>query len=83
MRRPEFLTGSTGWHKEIRETQKASDWESLNSESITAPGYRVYYTRKGSVLIVVLCGGDKDSQSKDIERARQIAANLKEEDLIR
>lgn len=37
------------------------------------PGYRVYYIRDGAHVIVLLCGGDKDSQERDIERAKQIA----------
>ncbi len=34
------------------------------------PGYRVYYARAGDVLILLLCGGDKRTQPKDIEQAR-------------
>nr|MBV6629377.1 type II toxin-antitoxin system RelE/ParE family toxin [Oceanococcus sp. HetDA_MAG_MS8] len=37
------------------------------------PGYRVYYMRRGELLIVLLCGGDKRTQRKDIERAKTIA----------
>ncbi|KPK49733.1 MAG: hypothetical protein AMJ63_16055 [Myxococcales bacterium SG8_38_1] len=33
------------------------------------PGYRVYYGREGSTIVILLCGGDKRSQAKDIERA--------------
>lgn len=40
------------------------------------PGYRVYYTERGSELIVLLAGGDKSSQQKDIELAKSLAANL-------
>jgi len=36
------------------------------------PGYRVYYVQRGTVLIVLLCGGDKATQSKDIEAARKL-----------
>ena len=37
------------------------------------PGYRVYYVQHGPVLIVLLCGGDKSTQSKDIETAKRLA----------
>lgn len=33
------------------------------------PGYRVYLSRQGPVLVLLLCGGDKSAQSRDIERA--------------
>ena len=33
------------------------------------PGYRVYFLRKGETLVVLLCGGDKRTQSHDIQRA--------------
>jgi putative addiction module killer protein len=42
------------------------------------PGYRVYYCRHGAVLIVLLCGGDKSTQRKDIKVAKQLAKELKE-----
>jgi putative addiction module killer protein len=35
------------------------------------PGYRVYFGQKGRTLVVLLCGGDKRTQDKDIRRARQ------------
>ena len=37
------------------------------------PGYRLYYTWRGSDMVVLLCGGEKDSQPRDIERAKGIA----------
>jgi putative addiction module killer protein len=43
------------------------------------PGYRVYYLQKGTTLIILLAGGDKSSQSKDIQTALQLAETLSEE----
>ena len=37
------------------------------------PGYRVYYTQRGDRLLLLLIGGDKSSQSKDIAKAIQLA----------
>jgi putative addiction module killer protein len=37
------------------------------------PGYRVYFQRRGAVLIVLLCGGDKKTQARDIEMAKKLA----------
>lgn len=42
------------------------------------PGYRVYYQHRGDVLIVLLCGGDKSTQTKDIEKAHEIAKDWKD-----
>ena len=37
------------------------------------PGYRVYFTQRGPIIIVILCGGDKRTQAADIKRAIEIA----------
>ncbi|WP_081581605.1 type II toxin-antitoxin system RelE/ParE family toxin [Pararhodospirillum photometricum] len=42
------------------------------------PGYRVYFMQHGPVLGVLLCGGDKSSQPKDIEQAQRLAARWKD-----
>lgn len=42
------------------------------------PGYRVYYTERGKTLIVLLAGGDKATQARDIETAIDLAKNLEE-----
>mgnify|MGYP003603072822 FL=1 len=38
------------------------------------PGYRVYFIQRGPVLVILLCGGDKSTQSKDIKQAKMLAA---------
>ena len=40
------------------------------------PGYRIYYIRRGAAFIILLCGGDKGSQEKDIAKARKLAGEL-------
>lgn len=43
------------------------------------PGYRIYYTMKGRTLVILLCGGDKNSQSRDIHHARRLARTMRKE----
>ena len=40
------------------------------------PGYRVYFRQRGTVPIILLCGGDKSTQARDITRAKQLAREL-------
>ncbi len=40
------------------------------------PGYRVYYVQRGQRLIILLAGGDKDSQDRDAVRARNLARDF-------
>ena len=42
------------------------------------PGYRVYYTLRGEQLLLLLIGGDKSSQAKDIAKAQQLAKDFEE-----
>lgn len=42
------------------------------------PGWRMYYAQRGTVLIVMLGGGDKTTQAADIVKAAQLAASLRE-----
>jgi len=41
------------------------------------PGYRVYFVRREQIVYLLLAGGDKSSQAKDIDRARRMARDLK------
>jgi putative addiction module killer protein len=40
------------------------------------PGYRVYFIRRGDTVVVLLAGGDKANQRRDIERAKELASGL-------
>jgi putative addiction module killer protein len=40
------------------------------------PGYRVYYKDTGKEIIVLLCGGDKTTQNRDIENAKKLAKEI-------
>jgi putative addiction module killer protein len=70
----------------LRQAEAGSlgDWASVGGEVSEmrvhfGPGYRLYFTRRGGVLVIMLAGGDKSSQARDIKRARRIAAELGEE----
>ncbi len=45
------------------------------------PGYRVYYTWRGDVVVILLCGGDKGSQDRDIERAKAMVRALDQQEM--
>ena len=71
--------------KRIRSAERGNfgDVESLGAgvqemRIHTGPGYRVYFTRQAHSVYVLLCGGSKRSQKKDIPRAQKLARSLKE-----
>ena len=67
----------------IRATEAGNlgDWKTVGGEVSemrvdTGPGYRLYFTRRGSILIIMLAGGNKSTQSRDIKRAQKMLTQL-------
>jgi putative addiction module killer protein len=65
----------------LAEAGNLGDWKSVGGDVSemrvdVGPGYRLYFTRRGSLLIVMLAGGDKSTQSRDIKRAQRILEQL-------
>jgi putative addiction module killer protein len=42
------------------------------------PGYRVYFVQRGAALVLLLCGGDKSTQARDIRTAKQLVGKLED-----
>jgi putative addiction module killer protein len=40
------------------------------------PGYRIYYVHRGAQIVILLCGGDKRTQQRDVKRAQRLAEAL-------
>lgn len=66
-----LINGNPGQHRDLTHgvTELKID---------VGPGYRVYYTQRGQRLLLLLAGGDKSTQQKDIETAIGLARNFKE-----
>ena len=67
----------------LRQAQAGSlgDWQPVEAEVSEmrihyGPGYRLYFVRRGRVVVVMLSAGDKTSQKRDIRRAVKLAAEL-------
>jgi len=65
----------------LAEAGNLGDWKSVGGDVSemrvdVGPGYRLYFARRASILIVMLAGGGKSSQARDIERAQRILQQL-------
>jgi putative addiction module killer protein len=65
----------------LAEAGNLGDWKSVGGEVSemrvdVGPGYRLYFTRRASILIVMLGGGDKSTQARDIKRAQRVLTQL-------
>jgi len=65
----------------LAEAGSLGDWKSVGGEVAEmrvhfGPGYRLYFTHRGSLLIVMLAGGDKSTQTRDIKRAQRLLGEL-------
>ena len=63
------------------EAGNLGDWQAIKDEVSElrvdfGPGYRLYFTRRGRIVIVILNAGDKSSQKRDIRRALKLVAEL-------
>lgn len=64
-----LVHGNPGAHRALREGVSELKID-------VGPGYRVYYTRRDGAIIILLAGGDKSSQRRDVEHAIELARNL-------
>ncbi len=65
----------------LAEAGSLGDWKSLGDglfemRVAVGPGYRLYFARRQNILIVMLAGGNKSTQARDIKRAQKILAQL-------
>lgn len=72
MRVDRLIHGNPGTHRDL-----AGGVSELKID--VGPGYRVYYSQRGNALLLLLAGGDKSTQQKDIERAIRLARAWGEE----
>ena len=68
----------------LAEVGNLGDWKPVGNEVSEmrvafGPGYRLYFTRRQSILVVMLAGGDKSTQTRDIKRAQKILQLLEPE----
>ena len=66
------------------ESGNLGDWQPIEGEVSElrvnyGPGYRLYFARRGRIIIVILNAGDRSTQKRDIRRALKLAAELGED----
>jgi putative addiction module killer protein len=66
-----LIAGNPGKHRELTDGVAELKFD-------FGPGYRVYYSQRGTRLLLLLAGGDKSSQAKDIQLAIRVAREFKE-----
>lgn len=71
--------------KRIEQTNNLGDYKSVGENLYElridyGPGYRLYFSFNGNEIIILLCGGDKSTQQKDIEKAKVI--NKQKDELL-
>ncbi|MCD0424082.1 type II toxin-antitoxin system RelE/ParE family toxin [Rubrivivax sp. JA1024] len=84
-----WLDGLKDWRARVRiaarlrqaEAGNLGDWQPVEGEVSEmrvhhGPGYRLYFVRRGRVIVVMLNGGDKSTQRADIRRALKLAGEL-------
>jgi putative addiction module killer protein len=71
MRIDRLIHGNPGQHRNL-----AGGVSELKVDS--GPGYRVYYTVRGARLLLLLAGGDKSSQARDVVKAKKLAKEFEE-----
>lgn len=65
----------------LAEAGNLGDWKSVGGEVSEmrvafGPGYRLYFTKRQNILIVMLAGGDKSTQARDIKRAQKLLQHM-------
>jgi len=63
------------------EQGNVGDWKGVGKGILEmridyGPGYRLYYLHRGAAIVILLCGGDKRTQGRDIKRAQELAEKL-------
>jgi putative addiction module killer protein len=78
VREREFRSESSAWLPEMPEAGDVKPvGESVSELRIDyGPGYRVYFTKRGRAVVILLAGGDKHTQANDIRIAQRLADNL-------